>query len=149
MKNRFKICGICLAAITFSVSAAYADISINGYTDETNDRFTNSSSFIGNGYNLSGVGQTNGGTSGTAGNWATAISRNVCDLRISLSPPISMKPSIFIPIMTRARRRSPGVLLAVKKSLTQTSGLERWTASFLRRLCITFLAPRLCPAHRQ
>ena len=54
-----------------------ADIVIDGYTDSLHDRFTNSASFILNHQDLSGVGQTDGGASGTAGNWATAISRNV------------------------------------------------------------------------
>lgn len=52
-------------------SAGYAAITIDGYSDATNDRFTNSGSFIGGALDFSGVGQA------TSGRWATAISRNV------------------------------------------------------------------------
>jgi len=51
--------------------AVRADIMISGYSAAANDRFTDSSQFIANGYNLSGIGQ-NG-----VGRWATLISRNV------------------------------------------------------------------------
>ena len=44
---------------------------IDGFTDELNDRFTNSSSFIANGLDLSGVGRTS-----DDGRWGTLISRN-------------------------------------------------------------------------
>ncbi len=48
-----------------------AAIIIDDYSHNANDRFTNSSSFIAAGYNLSGVGMN------TQGRWVTAISRNV------------------------------------------------------------------------
>jgi hypothetical protein len=51
-----------------------ADIFIDGFTDATNDRFTNSSSFIGNGLDFSGVGRS---INGTANRWGTLISNNV------------------------------------------------------------------------
>lgn len=68
---------LALILVALVTTPAAADIVINGYTAPTNDRFTNSSSFIMSQFNLSGVGQTDGGTSGTQGRWATAISRNV------------------------------------------------------------------------
>lgn len=52
-------------------SAGSAAITINGYTPETNDRFTNDPAFIMSGFDLSGIGQA------ASGRWATAISRNV------------------------------------------------------------------------
>ncbi len=48
-----------------------ADISISNYSDATNDRFTNSSSFVFNGFNLSGIGRS------TNGRWATLIDRDI------------------------------------------------------------------------
>ncbi|MEM9944347.1 MAG: hypothetical protein AAF939_22530, partial [Planctomycetota bacterium] len=55
------------------------DASIVGYTNETNNRFTNSASFILNGFDLSGVGKEPDvtGLPGESSRWATAISRNV------------------------------------------------------------------------
>lgn len=65
----------CLAAglvvFTGITQMAYADVAIDGYTAATNDRFTNSSSFIESGENLSGVGQS------TNGRWGTLVSSNV------------------------------------------------------------------------
>ena len=58
-------------AVAFISVPCSADILINGYSHKTNDRFTNDSSFILNGFDLSGVGRTE------AGRWATAISPNV------------------------------------------------------------------------
>ena len=51
------------------VSESSADIVIDGFTDQTNDRFTNSSSFVGAHLDFSGVGRN--------GRWATLISDNV------------------------------------------------------------------------
>ncbi len=53
------------------VTPSRADIIIDDYTAQTNDRFTNDASFIAAGFDLSGVGQASNGR------WATAISRNV------------------------------------------------------------------------
>lgn len=63
-------------------STASADIIIDGYTDEENDRFTNSSSFIATGLDFSGVGRRESGpnqsASSTVGaSWGTLISPNV------------------------------------------------------------------------
>ena len=60
-------------AVTLVLIPGYgsAAIQITGYTDATNDRFTNSPSFIAAPYDLSGVGQNAGGA------WATLISPNV------------------------------------------------------------------------
>lgn len=57
-----------------------ADIIIDGYTNATNDRFTNDGTFIMSGFDLSGVGQA------STGRWATAISRNVIISANHLSP---------------------------------------------------------------
>ena len=64
--------------VTSLCATSAADIVIDGYTDETNDRFTNSPSFIGNNFDglgnnldFSGVGQNAGRR------WATLVSRNV------------------------------------------------------------------------
>ena len=61
----YMFCSVLLCSVT------QADIVIDGYTAATNDRFTNSSSFIGAGFNLSGVGQTD------TNRWGTLISPNV------------------------------------------------------------------------
>lgn len=63
----------CVAAVVIlaAVVDSRADIIIDGYTDAEHDRFTNSGSFILDGFDLSGVGQA------ANGRWATAISRNV------------------------------------------------------------------------
>lgn len=62
-------------ALAIGCSAASSPVSaalfITGYTDATNDRFSDDPAFIAGGFDLSGIGQT-----GT-GRWATAISRNV------------------------------------------------------------------------
>ena len=60
-----------LAVMFCATEGTKADISIDGYSDASNDRFTNSSMFVMNGFDLSGVGQA------ASGRWATAISRNV------------------------------------------------------------------------
>ncbi|KAA1262429.1 Trypsin [Rubripirellula obstinata] len=56
-------------------SSSFADIQINGFTSNTNDRFTNHPSFIAGGFDLSGVGHSDG-TGNTRG-WGTLISPNV------------------------------------------------------------------------
>jgi hypothetical protein len=69
--------GLCFALLLGAVlisptsPKSQADIIIDGYTANTNDRFTNNAAFIGAGLNFSGVGQDG------SGRWATAISRNV------------------------------------------------------------------------
>jgi hypothetical protein len=84
---RFQLLVVALLA-ALGPSAA-ADMVINGYSHATNDRFTNSASFIAGAFNLSGVGQTDGGTSGSAGRWATAISRNVIISANHYRPPLN------------------------------------------------------------
>ncbi|QDV27602.1 PEP-CTERM sorting domain-containing protein [Aureliella helgolandensis] len=54
-----------------------AAITIAGYTDATNDRFTNSDSFIGESLDFSGVGMSMPTATDTRSYWATAISPNV------------------------------------------------------------------------
>ena len=55
------------------VQQAQGQLLIDNFTPQANDRFTNDSSFILNGSDVSGVGRVNSGL----GRWATAISRNV------------------------------------------------------------------------
>ncbi len=51
---------------------------ISGFTDQTNDRFTNDDAFILKAFDLSGIGQGDGGlTPATGGQFATLISSNV------------------------------------------------------------------------
>ncbi len=65
-----KMASIFSAILVLTIaSISSADITIDGFTDETNDRFTNDPSFIGSGFDFSGVGRRNG--------WGTLISRNV------------------------------------------------------------------------
>ena len=51
------------------ISESSADIVIDGFTEQTNDRFTNSASFVGAHLDFSGVGRN--------GRWGTLISNNV------------------------------------------------------------------------
>ncbi len=60
-----------LAAVVIAPERLRADILIDSYSANTNDRFTNNSAFIASAFNLSGIGQSE------SGRWATAISRNV------------------------------------------------------------------------
>jgi len=65
-----------LLSIVFAVGLgqhAQAQIMIDSFTPQVNDRFANDSSFILDGFDLSGVGRTNG----NGFRWATAISSNV------------------------------------------------------------------------
>jgi hypothetical protein len=73
-----SLAGIVVLATFLSVASA--DITINGYTPQANDRFTNSNQFIAGKYNLSGVGQTNDGR------WGTLISSNVIVSANHLAP---------------------------------------------------------------
>lgn len=50
---------------------------IQGHTAPENDRFAGDASFIGNGYDWSGVGRATTGTAGKGGHWATLVSENV------------------------------------------------------------------------
>lgn len=60
---------VCLILNSLGWSVGRADILIDNFSNDTNDRFTNSSSFVGSTYNFSGVGRNN--------RWATLISSNV------------------------------------------------------------------------
>jgi V8-like Glu-specific endopeptidase len=66
-----------LCVFTCVASNASADILIQGFTANSNDRFANNPGFVLNGRNLSGVGVTNGGGANGYGIWATLISPNV------------------------------------------------------------------------
>ena len=63
--------GIIFSAFIAVLSAPTQAAVIDSYSAATNDRFTNSSSFIASSFNLSGVGQS------SSGRWATLISPNV------------------------------------------------------------------------
>ena len=60
-----------LTSLFLTASGLQASIIIDAYTDPTNDRFSNSSFFELDSFDLSGIGQDG------SGKWATAISRNV------------------------------------------------------------------------
>ncbi len=68
MTKNFSVCLVVLLALS---PHAQGDIVIQGYTDATNNRFTNSPSFIASNFNLSGIGLTAGAV------WGTLVSPNV------------------------------------------------------------------------
>ncbi len=85
---------LCLFA-TVSSNAS-ADILIQGFNANSNDRFENNPLFVLNGRDLSGVGLTNGGGfDGVVGIWATLISPNVVIAANHNQPtgPISFYPN--------------------------------------------------------
>jgi len=86
----FAIFGLIIAF----ASNASADILIQGFTVNRNDRFANNPQFVLNGRNLSGVGLTNGGGFNGYGIWATLISPNVV---ISANHNIPSSPIFFYP----------------------------------------------------
>ncbi len=59
-----------VVALVLAASAARADMIIDGFTNATNDRFTNDASFIAGAYNLSAIGKS-------GNRWGTLISSNV------------------------------------------------------------------------
>ncbi|QDV63207.1 PEP-CTERM sorting domain-containing protein [Crateriforma conspicua] len=71
---------ISFTAVALNGGPARAAIIISGYTDATNDRFTDSGSFLLSGFDLSGIGQD------ASGRWATAIGRNVVISAAHLAP---------------------------------------------------------------
>ncbi len=71
VKRRLALVFFFLAMVLWLSIRGFASITIDGYTDATNDRFSNDPAFIMSSFNLSGIGQTN------YGRWATAISNNV------------------------------------------------------------------------
>ena len=74
MKNQFKAFSIVLFAWSFAFAAnapVSADIAIANFSDAENDRFTDNTSFIGGGFDFSGVGRTT-----DDGKWGTLISSN-------------------------------------------------------------------------
>lgn len=83
---------LCLTA-SFASNAS-ADILIQGFNANRNDRFADHPLFVLNGRNLSGVGLTNGGGFNGYGIWATLISPNVV---ISANHNIPNSPIFFYP----------------------------------------------------
>ena len=98
-KHCFSLCGatnlLALLTLLMQVSTVRAAIVIANYSDATNDRFAVGSngqsfpSFIAANFNLSGIGQTNGGQ------WATAISRNVVITAFHAAPGIGSTINFF------------------------------------------------------
>jgi hypothetical protein len=75
--RRFAVArGVLLAAVgvmlLVGAGRCGADMQVQGYSPSVNDRFNNSTSFLGEGYNFSGVGNSSG-AAGT-GVWGTMIS---------------------------------------------------------------------------
>lgn len=81
---------LALGFASFFCHSAIADIHINGYTDASNDRFTDSGSFILNRHSLSGVGQ------GESGNWGTLISPNVVITAAHTAPGVGSRMSFYL-----------------------------------------------------
>jgi len=74
MRNQFKafvIAYFVWAIVLAGNAPVEADITIANFSDATNDRFTNSSSFIGDGFDFSGVARTTDN-----GRWGSLISPN-------------------------------------------------------------------------
>ncbi len=121
---RFSCVSILFAMLValWAVSG-HADIIIQGYTDATNDRFSNNAAFIASAFNLSGVGQTNDANPILAGRWATAISRNVI-VSAEHYAPGSPLPIHFYP------GNDPSVSPVVRtvESSVQVPGTDLWLA---------------------
>lgn len=98
------------------VRVASADIKIDSYTNATNDRFTNSSSFVLNSYSLSGVGQANNGR------WATLISPNVVISAWHYFPATNSQISFYID-------NNPGsvpIVRTVTSTSTRVGSTDLW-----------------------
>jgi hypothetical protein len=114
---------LAIVALALLAMPSRADIIIQGYSDATNDRFSNNAAFIANTFNLSGVGQTNDANPILAGRWATAISRNVIVSAEHLAPG-SPLPIHFYP------GNDPSVAPVVRtvESSVQVPGTDLWLA---------------------
>jgi len=66
-----------------AIESVSAQINIANFTDATNDRFTNDASFIGAGFDLSGVGRSNNN-----GRWGTLISPNAVLTALHVQPAV-------------------------------------------------------------
>jgi len=83
-----------LALVLLLGNVALGDIHIDGYTDATNDRFTNSGSFILNGYSLSGVGQVS--SSSGQRRWATLLAPNIVLSAWHYPPPTNSSVTFYL-----------------------------------------------------
>lgn len=83
-----------IVALLALSQVARADIQIDGYTHATNDRFTNSGSFVLSGYNLSGVGQVS--SAAGQGRWATLLSPNVVISAWHFPPPTNSEVTFHL-----------------------------------------------------
>lgn len=113
------IIGLLLAFTLFGKFAS-ADIQIDGYTDASNDRFTNSGSFVLAGFNLSGVGQVSSVTG--QGQWATLISPNVVISAWHYAPPTNATVNFYLD-------NDPGstpVMRTVTSINTRVGGTDIW-----------------------
>lgn len=100
MPRQIRVAIVLLLGILLLPAAGrtQAALVVSGYSPEKHDRFENSSSFIGNPYNWSGVGRTN------TGQWGTLVSPSFAISATHLAPGIgslirfyaSNDPSIFI-----------------------------------------------------
>ncbi|MFM7562099.1 MAG: hypothetical protein ACKO81_03585 [Planctomycetota bacterium] len=75
-------------------NVCFGDIQIDGYSDATNDRFTNSGSFIMSGYNLSGVGQVSSASG--QGRWATLVAPNIVLSAWHYPPPTNSSITFYL-----------------------------------------------------
>ena len=75
-------------------NVTYGDIHIDSYSDATNDRFTNSGSFIMSGYNLSGIGQVSSASG--QGRWATLVAPNVVLSAWHFPPPTNSSITFYL-----------------------------------------------------
>ncbi|MFN9344562.1 MAG: PEP-CTERM sorting domain-containing protein [Planctomycetota bacterium] len=99
---------------------ALADIQIDGYSDATNDRFTNSGSFILSGYNLSGVGQVSSASG--QGRWATLLSPNVVISAWHFPPPTNAQVTFHLD----NNPNSTPLVRTVTSTSTRVGGTDLW-----------------------
>lgn len=83
-----------LALMLMLGNVSFGDIHIDGYTDATNDRFTNSGSFVMNGYSLSGVGQVSSASG--QGRWATLVAPNIVLSAWHYPPPTNSSITFYL-----------------------------------------------------
>ena len=99
---------------------AQGDIQIDGYTDATNDRFSNSGSFVLSGYNLSGVGQVSSASG--QGRWATLLSPNVVISAWHFPPPTNAQVTFHLD----NDPNSTPIVRTVTSTSTRVGGTDIW-----------------------
>lgn len=73
---------------------AFGDIQIDSYSNATNDRFTNSGSFIMSSYSLSGIGQVSSASG--QGRWATLVAPNIVLSAWHYPPPTNSSITFYL-----------------------------------------------------